>query len=209
MHKTPVTAGLATLAVGALLGLAGCASGGAGAQAAPSPAVADKPSVAATSTTTASPSSAGPKTSPRGKLVKQVGEKGGVGSTDGSYMTVEFTLAKITPKPQCTSHTDPPKGHTFQLDFDITTGPNTQDTRDVLATWNLNVHSFSVVDGGGTTTELPSFYCGIESGPITGYSPASHYKDVIVIDSPVEHGVLTFNPTGTMSNGVTGWEWQF
>jgi hypothetical protein len=158
--------------------------------------------------TAPTPSPFGPsETSPRGLLVKQVGQPAGFTNPAGE-ITATFVLDKIAVDANCTSEfsQEPQNGHFIRLDFRVET-TSAAKPEDFLS---INPFSWSIVDPDGITessvTSGQSYSClksdeQLSTGPFT---PASKYRGSIVLDSKNTSGILMFRPAPTV-----GWEWTF
>ncbi|WP_156756627.1 hypothetical protein [Actinokineospora pegani] len=149
-----------------------------------------------------------PAKSPRGNLVKQIGEAAGVSPTQGGASTVTFSIEKITVDPKCTDgfSEKSAKGHYIALEMTVKTEP-TYDS-DEMMMFSINPYSFSVVGQDGVTeTEVAATYpCVDPKDHLTSdaLSPASQYKGVVMLESKSTSGLLVFRPAGS-----SGWEWAF
>jgi hypothetical protein len=154
-----------------------------------------------------------PGTSPRGNVVKQLGEEAGAVSVDRPGLTWEdmeiiFAIDAIEVGATCTQEfADPPEnGHFLALDVRV----STREHLDESLGWSfLNPYDFSVVgDDGVTETALATFAtygCIAESEELPSeFAPASKYTGTIILDSKHDTGVLVYR-TGRGA----GWEWEF
>lgn len=160
-------------------------------------------SLAPTTTTTPPPST--PAKSPRGHIIKQVGQVAGQADTNGK-MVLTFTLDKILVDPKCTDQyaVKPKRGHYIALSFTVKT------TADLPAdgTTMFTQHDFDVIGPDGVTESevaSPGICMNIdEYFTMDPLAPSSQYRGLIVLDSKNTTGVVAFRP-----GGVGGWEWAF
>ncbi|RBO82053.1 hypothetical protein [Nocardia puris] len=190
-------AALAPLAAVLLL-LTGC-----GGDESPEPDAATPTTTAATTapTTTA----AAPAKSPRGNLVKQIGEEAGMGKP-GEAPVLSWTVTGITVDAPCTREfTDPPEaGHFVVASIEAETSPAYPPG---LVLNGFHPVNWKVIDAEGFTREdvdtSAALICHGADWP-QDLAPGSRYRFSVTLDSPSPTGVLVFNPT---EDG--GWEYPF
>ncbi|MCE3551338.1 DUF4352 domain-containing protein [Pseudonocardia sp. RS11V-5] len=179
----------------AVFALAGCSN-----SAYPTPTV-DVPTAAAPTTPSA-------PTSERGFLVKQIGETGGWGVSNGD-ISVKFVVDKITVDPQCTNRfaSASEHGHFVQVDMRVETTP----TMPTNMGYQINPFSWSAVGADGVTESSiatgSSYSCIDNSKQLTTQmTPGSKYRGSLVFDVTSPTGTLLF-PHPNPSLG--GWEWTY
>lgn len=168
-------------------------------------------STAAPSTTTAAPSSttSAPSSaarSARGLLVKQLGERAGIGNTPADARAW-FTLERIEVDPKCDSATPAENGHMIALRFKV----DTTALLDTSQHWFIAAQDFAVVGPDGVTdtnvSTGPGFGClpDREYLPGSPYAPNSTYTGAVVLDSRYAAGTITYRPQVDLAGN--GWEW--
>lgn len=197
---------LATLALvsAAALSLSACGGGSKSESAPVAPSVQGiTPSAAATATEAAK--------SPRGNLMKKLGEPAGMTNKDNKQV-VNFTIDSITVDAPCTGkYAQPAKNGHF-----VTIGV-TAETTPELATapfpkFDVNSANFQFIGANGTTYNgnlgsAESYSClnDAEGFPMAGMGPAEKVTAKVVVDVPEATGTLVFKPLGAMA----GWEYKF
>lgn len=200
---------LSTLALIATLGITLSACGGSPSATATSPSVEPIADSTATATAPAAPEA---KKSPRGNLIKALGQPAGQSDSITKKQTVNFIINSITVDPPCTGPYPQPseKGHFVVLDASIETLPELAEAG--YPKFDLSPHGFQFVGANGTTyngnlTSGASYGCLPEGEvlPINGVGPAEKVTGKIVLDVPEATGTLVFKSMGELS----GWEWNF
>jgi len=203
------TAALA-IAAALALALAGCsASPVLGAASSSTASASNTPSTSTPSATTPSsttPSPGAKVRSARGLLVKQVGERAGIG-TNESDARAWFTLDAIEVDPKCTGTWPSENGHLIALSFTV----NTTALLDQSQAWFIRAQYFEVVGPDGITDAhletsaangcLPDR----EELPNSPYAASSNYVGKVVLDSRYTSGVITYRPPVALAGA--GWEW--
>lgn len=194
------------------LSLAGC-GGSSPATTAPT-----SPSVESIGATPAAPATEGPKKSPRGNIVKQLGEAGSVTTPDGKPM-VNFVINSITPDAPCSGPYPSAleNGHTVILDVTIETTEELGNTANGgIATFDMNASMFKFVGANGTTFNgnlgtVGAYSCLPDEQTIgangAGIGPAEKVTGKIALDVPETTGTLVFK--SYMLSNAGGWEWAF
>lgn len=168
--------------------------------------------VPASATPTPTPTASQPAKSPRGNLIKTVGQPAGQTDPVTKKQVVNFTINSITVDPPCTGPYAQPaeKGHFVILDASIETFPELAEVS--YPKFDLSPHSFQFVGANGTTyngnlTSGASYGCLPENEvlPINGVGPAERVTGKIILDVPETTGTLVFKSMG----GLSGWEWAF
>lgn len=153
-----------------------------------------------------------PTLSPRGAIVKSVGDLAGVRGTDATLF--EFTLTTMRVTTSCnnpnysTDSQQPKNGQFLRLEFRVRTGAATLPARPPL----LNKGDFYTVTPDGTVGKAGNTTgteCLKEATPfgIENYLPNSKYNLVILLDAPVGPGVIGYKWSG--SGGPASWEWSY
>ncbi len=174
------------------------------------------PPTATTSTTAAEPSEVPIPRSPRGHIVKQLGEVGGFTHPEDTTpstteLVLSFTIDAIRPVDCSSPYAEAPQnGNFIALDIRASTAENYP--ADVLPFW-VSSGDFSVVGPDGVTVSNlgtpQSFMCMDYNDPNLftqdQFTPASQYRGTVILDVPTPTGTLIFTPLGATS----GWEWSF
>jgi hypothetical protein len=168
------------------------------------------------STTTPPSTAAQPKKSPRGNMIKKLGEAAGLCTDDScTNVAVTFTLDKIELDPKCTGKSakvldaKPEHGHFVALSFTVKT---TEKFTGDSASFSINPYDFSVVGPDGIT-ETTSYGSGTygclpdsEMLSTSNYAPSSQYVGKVLIDTKHSRGTIMLR-SAIMGDG--GWEWEF
>ncbi|MGY1618116.1 hypothetical protein ACI797_15355 [Geodermatophilus sp. SYSU D00691] len=153
----------------------------------------------------ASSSATGPELNQRGNLVKQLGEIGGVSSTQGGPLMVTFSVDAIRVDPPCDAPaaSEPLNGHFIAVDLHVTTDPALTD--HVF----LAEKDFAIVGPNGVTDTNVVGYgwtCLRNRFPDNPLGPGQEYVGSIVLDTAQTSGALIFEPNLGQDGG---WEWTF
>lgn len=199
MKRFPLT----VLALSALA-LSGCS----GAEAEPEPTA---PNVEP-ATAEASPS-ADQETSPRGNLVKKIGQPAGIHALDDpSKNVVTYVVKAIEVDPVCTASyaQAPENGHFIAVDMEVETAAEPGFTEVMYGPINISPHSFKMIDANGTTVNTvasgPAYGClpQAEMLPST-IGPGERVTGKVILDVPSTKGTLVYNESIDPS---LGWEWK-
>jgi hypothetical protein len=165
----------------------------------------------------AAPSSETVPRSPRGHIVKGLGEVGGLSHPDDTTPTLDelvlsFTIDDIRVDAPCPSeYAQPPQnGHFVALDIRASTTETYPADQLVFA---MNPADFSLVGPDGVTISniatAPTYSCISYDDPSVFPSdmfvPASQYRGTVILDIPSTTGTLIYTPMGKPN----GWEWSF
>lgn len=208
-----ITMSLAALTLTALLGLTACGSEQAAPDAPNVEAAGKSSSPAATATESAEPKKDEPKRSPRGNLIKEIGQGAGIHNPDTKDQWAAFVVHGIEVDPVCTAlySSDYPSenGHLLALDVSIETFPELAESD--WPTFGLNPYSMKIVAPNGTTSNaqlgtMATYNCFDDSMvvPSGDLGPAEKVTGKIVLDSEVPAGTLVIT-----DGGVIGWEYEF
>jgi len=149
-------------------------------------------------------------TSPRGMLVKKLGEPAGIIASTGAHpIVLTFTVDKIQVDPKCTGSTaeKPENGHFIAVSMTVkTTSDFAPDSFQ-----SIDDTAFTIVGSDGITdagvSSYNAFECLKQSEQLPiNYLPGSQYQGTVVLDSKYASGVLVYPMR--MSN-AQGWEWSF
>lgn len=199
---------LSVLALIATAGLGLTACGGTPSATATSPSV---EGIGATPAA-AAPASEGPKKSPRGNLIKAIGEPAGQSDQITKKQIVNFTVNAITVDAPCTGSYPSPSenGHFVVLDVVAETLPELAESS--YPKFDINPANFQFVGANGTTFNgnlgtAGSYSClaDAERFPMNGMGPAEKVAAKVVIDVPETTGTLVYKSLGSLA----GWEWAF
>ncbi len=136
------------------------------------------------------------QTSPRGNLVKQVGELAGIRDASGEYLAA-FTVNDIIVDIPCTGElADPPEnGHFVALDVSVETSPNMLNS-DLIQQFSMSSLTFQAIGPDGVTSNagtdsVATLFCLDDSVQLPGnIGPGEKARGLVLLD--VE------NPTGTL-----------
>ncbi|MER2134461.1 MAG: hypothetical protein ABS910_07245 [Arthrobacter sp.] len=193
-------------AIAAILALTGCGGGETESPAAPSVEPAK-----GTESPQASPSaSAGPEKSPRGNLVKELGEGAGMSGENGEQVFT-FAVNSIAVDPGCTSEyaTAPENGHFVVLDISVETHPAMADDQ-FMNPLNLSAHNIKLIAPNGTTSNASlatgSAYMCLNDAEMlpSAFGPAEKATGKIVVDTESPNGTLIVS-----AYGQDAWEYNF
>jgi len=232
MHRARTTA---LLAAAAAVSLTGC--GGTPAEpaatvtvTAPSPTpseteAAPEPTLSPSPTTepTEVPIADEPEYSDRGRLLKEIGQPAGIGSS-ADDLWASLTVTSIEPDFECTGSIaeDPTNGHFIAVTIEAQVDPDALE-RDLayqreevdidesdFTGWSFN--DFGLVDADGVTVNEPrtysTFSCLDEGqGLPDAAGPGETVRGIVILDSPSTTGAVTFTQQNTYSTGE--WEWPF
>ncbi|WP_104161484.1 hypothetical protein [Arthrobacter sp. ZGTC212] len=192
--------------ISAVLALSACGdSGSTGAD------ITSAPVEPATASTT--PAVAEPLRSPRGNIIKSVGEPGGNRLSEGSdEWAFNFTVTDIVVDPACSGYYAAPSenGHLVSISIEATTIQEPDFTEAMLNSVTFDPYSWKVIAPNGTTvntiTSGASTQCLTDSERMpTMIGAAEKVSGKIVLDVPTPTGTLVYAHAG----GVTGWEWEY
>ena len=154
--------------------------------------------------------------SPRGHIMKDLGEVGGLFHPDDLTPSLEelvlsFAIDAIRVDAPCTSEfaEDPENGHFVALDIRAST---TENYPADAFHFQVNPGSFSFVGSDGVFVQniatTPTHGCmGYDDPnlfPSVAFTPATSYRGSVILDIPETTGTLVWTPMG----GTSGWEWQ-
>ena len=168
------------------------------------------PSVeAANASSTASPSAKSAEKSPRGNLVKQLGE--GAGLTDEGKQVVTFVVNSIDVDVPCTGEfaQAPVNGHILVLDVSVVTDPALADSPD--PTFQMNPYFFTEIAPNGTTSNADlataaTYGCLSDAEVLPQMmGPGENVTGKVVLDMTNPSGTLVFKYGGAPA----GWEWTY
>jgi len=200
-----------SLALTAVLGVSLSACGGSTQASAPT-----SPSVESIAPSTPTPTPAALNKSPRGNIIKKLGEPGGVTNKEGKQM-VNFTINSITPDVPCTNQyaQKSQNGHFVVLDVTVeTTADFVSSTDQRPLTFDLNPGMFKFVGKNGTTYNGnlgsgAAYGCLADAEQLAngrGVGPAEKATGKVVVDVPDTTGTLVYQ---NFMIGSGGWEWNF
>lgn len=156
-------------------------------------------------TTAATSTSSGPSRSPRGNIVKQLGEEGGVRNASGGPLAVGFTVDSIQIDPTCDapSPPEPMNGHFIAVEMTMNIDPSVTDG------FFLAAKDFAIVGPNGITdTNVVGYGWECMRNRISErQSQPGKYQGYVVLDASETSGTLIFAPYLFGEKG--GWEWSF
>ncbi|WP_424347627.1 DUF4352 domain-containing protein [Kocuria sp. CH-021] len=153
------------------------------------------------------------ETSPRGNLMKEIGEPAGIHSLDDpSKNVVTYVVKGIEVDPVCTSPYSmaPENGRFIAIDMEVETAGEPEFTEVMYGPINVSPHSFKMIDANGTTVNSvssgPSYGCMEESETLlSSIGPGERVTGKVVLDVPSTEGILVYNESIDPS---LGWEWK-
>lgn len=174
----------------------------------PEPAETPEPTDTTEATTTTS--TPGQK-SPRGNIIKAIGEAAGVTNEAGETVWT-FVVTNIEVGFKCNSGiADPPKnGHYVAIHIESeTTAALADDPYDTTVTFFAS--EFTVFDSDGkreNDSEGNAHWCVSSDMQMPGIiGPAEKAEGVVVLDTSHDTGTIVFQP-GALG-GAGGWEWEY
>ena len=157
------------------------------------------------------PASEGPAKSPRGNIIKKVGEPAGMFLKDTKEPTVNFTIDSIAPVTACSgSYPQPPQNGHFVV-VGVTVETTEALSKAPVKTFDVSAYNFKFISKAGTTYNGNlggSAYSCLANGegfPIAGMGPAEKVSGKVVLDVPETTGTLVFKDMF----GSAGWEYNF
>lgn len=173
------------------------------------------PTLPPTSSSVPAPTtSADPSLSPRGTLIKTLGEQAGWGNSP-SDLVVAFTVDSIAPV-RCDApyHSGQPTGTLVGAHVRMSTAASAK-LSDLAGIPTMNPAQWEFVGPDGIThsgqeiASIATYGCltDAESFPQSQLAPGSQYVGTLVFDLPAAHGALIYAPGGL--NNAHGWEWDF
>lgn len=201
---------VSSLAISAVLALSACGS-------ATSSATAPSVEPLNPQTSSAPPADPAAKKSPRGNIIKEVGQAAGITDQDGKTL-VNFSINSITPLPACTGSYPTPaeNGSYVVLDIAVETFPELGTSEYGVQTFDINPAMFKFVGASGTTYNgnlgtMGAYSCLPDTESIGnnggGIGPAEKVTGKMVLDVPEATGTLVYKSYLTSGNG--GWEYNF
>lgn len=204
------TTTLSTVALVAALGFSLTACGGSAQSSGPT-----SPSVEAiTPAASATPTAAESKRSPRGNLIKEIGQPAGMFNPENEKQTVNFTFNSITVDAPCTGSYPSPaeNGHLTVVDVTAETTEELGLAKLSSSHFDVSPAGFTFIGANGTTFNgslgtMGSFSClaDAEEFPMNGMGPAEKVRGKVVLDLPEKTGTLVFKDL----YGQAGWEYKF
>lgn len=205
-----ITKSLTALTLTALLGLTACSSEQGSPEA---PKVDAAGEASASASESAEPKKDEPERSPRGNIIKELGEGAGTFDIDSKDQLATFVVNSIEVDPVCTGPyaADYPSvnGHFIAIDLSIETFPALAESE--WPQFQLNPYNMKIIAPNGTTSNKDlassSTYSCLADGetlPQNGLGPAEKATGKIVIDSEFAEGTLVIT-----EGGMGGWEYTF
>ena len=151
--------------------------------------------------------------SPRGNIIKKVGEGAAVtDSLHGNKELVNFVVNSITPG-TCTEKYAQPvvNGHIMIVDVTVETKPELAEA--IMKTFSLSGYDFKFVAPNGTTFNgdlgtMATYSCLPDAAtfPSAGMGPGEKITAKVVLDVPDTKGTLILKAPMSLNNG---WEYAF
>jgi hypothetical protein len=162
-------------------------------------------------TTPAAPPPASTQTSPRGNLIKQVGELAGIRDANGEYL-VSFTVNDIIVDIPCTDSSAEPSehGHFVAVDVSVETSPNMLNS-DLIEQFSMSSLTFQAIGPDGVTSNagtdsFATLFCLDDAAELpSNIGPGETARGLVLLD--VEHpaGTLIYEDYWTDS----AWEYTY
>lgn len=151
---------------------------------------------------------ASPQTNERGNLVKQLGEKAGLGNHEQAF-AVTFTLDKVEVDPPCAQYGQKRHaGHMLLLHFRVATGNDPEVARSVASA--LNPFNFNEITTDGLTKQAQAGSCTAFDNKLPyNYGINQQYSGTIEIVVPEASGIIALNPPLHPDAESGGWEWHY
>ena len=199
---------LSTVALVAALGISLTACGGTASSSATAPNV-----EALTPAASATPAPTELKKSPRGNLIKEIGQPAGMAHPDSKAQTVNFTVDKITVDAPCTGPYPSPAENGHIVVVDVTAATTEELGKlDYGNRFDMSSATFTFIGASGTTYNgslgtMAAYSClpDAEEFPVAGMGPAENGKAKVALDVPEPTGTLVFKDLF----GQAGWEYKF
>lgn len=159
------------------------------------------------------PADAGaPVLSPRGNLVKQIGEPAGIIDGNGVRL-VNFVVNSITPDMQCTEEfAEPAQNGVFvAVDVSVQTSPAMANPDAFISSFEMSPWMFSAISPDGVSSNaspdtFASFVCLDDSVLLpTSIGPGENAEGIVLLDLQYPSGILIFEDFYTDSS----WEWSY
>lgn len=155
---------------------------------------------------------AAPALSPRGHLVKQIGEPAGIIDGNGERL-VNFVVNSITPDVQCTEEfADPAENGVFvAVDVSVQTSPAMANPDAFISTFEMSPWMFSAISPDGVSSNaspdtFASFICMDDSVLLpSSIGPGENAEGIVLLDLQYPSGILIFEDFYTDSS----WEWSY
>ncbi|WP_299166991.1 hypothetical protein [uncultured Arthrobacter sp.] len=154
----------------------------------------------------------GPVLSPRGNLVKEIGESAGIIDGNGVRL-VNFSVNSITSDVQCTEEFAEPaeNGLFVALDVTVQTSPEMAAPDAFITTFEMSPWMFSAISPEGISSNaspetFASFTCLDDSVLLpSSIGPGENAQGIVLLDVQHPSGILIFEDFYTDS----AWEWTY
>lgn len=151
------------------------------------------------------------QTSPRGNLIKQVGELAGIRDASGEYLAA-FTVNDIIVDIPCTDElADPPEnGHFVALDVSVETSPNMLNS-DLIQQFSMSSLTFQAIGPDGVTSNAgadsaATLFCLDNSVQLpANIGPGEKAQGLVLLDVEDPTGTLIYEDFWTDS----AWEYAY
>lgn len=151
------------------------------------------------------------ETSPRGNVIKDIGETASVATEGGEGdLLVEFAITDIEVDAECTDEyaSEPENGHFIVISIEATTMPELGE-QDWPTSWDFSSYDFQIFDADGKreNDSTGNAYSCISSSESLPYDigPGQTVEGKVALDSAHTEGVLVYAPSFLGA----GWEWEF
>jgi hypothetical protein len=149
--------------------------------------------------------------SPRGNLIKQVGELAGIRDATGEYLAA-FTVNDIIVDIPCSDeYAEPPEnGHFVALDVTVETSPNMLNS-DLIQQFSMSSLTFQAIGPDGVTSNagtdsFGTVFCLDESVELPGnIGPGEKAQGLVLLDVEHPSGILVYQDFWTDS----AWEYAY
>lgn len=159
-----------------------------------------------------SPDAADPDLSPRGNLVKRVGEPAGIIDGNGERL-VNFVINSISPDVVCTEELAEPaeNGLFVAVNVSVQTSPAMATPDAFITSFEMSPSMFSAISPEGLSSNadpgtFSSYFCLDDSVLLpSSIGPGENAEGIVLLDLQHPSGILVFEDFQTSS----AWEWNY
>lgn len=153
-----------------------------------------------------------PSLSPRGNVVKQIGEDAGIIDGNGERL-VNFVVNSISTNVVCTEESVQPaeNGLFVAVDVSVQTSPAMAEPDALISTFDMSPSMFSAISPRGISSNadpgtFASFTCLDDSALLpSSIGPGENAEGIVLLDLEYPSGVLVFEDFHTGGS----WEWKY
>lgn len=158
------------------------------------------------------PPSDSPSLSPRGNVVKEIGEDAGIIDGNGERL-VNFVVNSISTNVICTEESAQPaeNGLFVAVDVSVQTSPAMADPDALITTFDMSPWMFSAISPRGISSNadpgtFASFTCMDDSVLLpSSIGPGENAEGIVLLDLQYPSGILVFEDFHTGGS----WEWEY